>query len=81
MRATKLTPELAARLCDARRSGLNYEQCAESAGISPRYISRWRQAAENGREPFATFARMWREAEAALEAAMIEKFRNPGVAA
>lgn len=63
MHATRLTPDIAERLLCARRSGATWDIAAKEAGIHRRYISRWRKAGEEGREPFATFARMLREIE------------------
>lgn len=63
-RPTKLTPEVSADVCEAIRLGMPYELAALSAGISERTFSSWRERGENGEQPFATFLRDLKRAEA-----------------
>lgn len=77
MRPTRLTPEVAKAICDARSRGASCEEAATAAGVDIVYISRWRRMAKKSKNPiFAEFARMWAEAEECAERAVIEALRK-----
>jgi hypothetical protein len=68
-RPSKLTPEIARKVCEYVAAGLDYERAAACCGISARSIGRWRTRGMQSRGgKYRDFARALDQAEAQAEA-------------
>jgi hypothetical protein len=70
---TKLTDELAAKICEILEQGHYRETAAQLVGIHPVTMAKWMG---HSREPFTSFQRAVREAEAKAEQTQLAKIIN-----
>ncbi len=77
-RPSKLTPELGAKILGLICEGLAYEVCCQAVGISDRTLRRWRERAETGEQPYATFMSGVKIARAQGEIGLLREARAAG---
>lgn len=75
-RPTKATAPTLAAIVEHVRGGLRIAAAAAREGVTPPDLSHWRRAAEQGRQPFATFFNDVARAEADFEASMLTSIRT-----
>lgn len=77
-RPTKCTPERQGIILDALRSGNYAVVAAQLADIDEKTFYNWQAAAEEGREPYASFFQSVKKAEAEAENAAVQVVRAGG---
>lgn len=75
-RPSKCTPELTERICTDVRAGNFLETAAISAGIDESTLYRWRKWGADHREPYASFCKAIKRAEADAEKDLVAEVRR-----
>jgi hypothetical protein len=72
-RRSKYTAELAAHVVRAVGLGLSLSAAGENVGLDSATVLRWRQAGEQGRQPYADFAVAIKKAEANFQETLLSE--------